>query len=38
MNLKEKLQEEKYAEIWSEYCGFLDLDMGQYMQIQRRLM
>lgn len=38
MNLKEKLQEEKYAEIWSEYCGFLDLDLEQYMQIQRRLM
>lgn len=38
MNLKEKLQEEKYGEIWSEYCGFLDLDMEQYMKIQRRLM
>ena len=38
MNLKEKLQKEKYREIWSEYCGFLDLDLEHYMQIQRRLM
>lgn len=38
MNLKEKLKKQQYNEIWEKYCGFLDLTMDGYMQIQRRLM
>lgn len=38
MNLQEKLDRQEYAEIWSQYCGFLDLSMEEYMAIQRRLM
>lgn len=38
MNLKEKLKNEQYNEIWKEYCGFLDLTMDEYMKIQKRLM
>ncbi len=28
----------KKSEIWQRYCGFLDLDVGEYMAIQRRLL
>ena len=38
MNLSEKLQEQQYEEIWSQYCGFLDLNVEEFMAIQRRLM
>ena len=38
MRLADLLSEEKYDEIWNRYCSFLDLDMNQYMQIQKRLM
>ncbi|NCB41359.1 MAG: auxin-responsive protein [Clostridia bacterium] len=38
MNLKNKLKEGKYDLIWENYCGFLDLNMHDYMGIQRRLM
>lgn len=38
MNLKDKLKEQQYDEIWNEYCGFLDLSLSDYMRIQRRLM
>ena len=31
MNLQEKLDRQEYAEIWSQYCGFLDLSMEEYM-------
>lgn len=38
MNLKNKLKEGKYELIWENYCGFLDLNMHDYMGIQKRLM
>ncbi|MEA4925983.1 MAG: GH3 auxin-responsive promoter family protein [Syntrophomonadaceae bacterium] len=38
MNLSEKLQNKQYDQIWQEYCGFLDLSMAEYMDIQRRLL
>lgn len=38
MNLKDKLKNQQYDDIWNEYCGFLDLSMSDYMHIQRRLM
>lgn len=38
MSLQEKLDRQEYAEVWSQYCGFLDLSMEEYMAIQRRLM
>lgn len=38
MNLDEKLRKKQYELIWQEYCGFLDLTMPQYMEIQYRLM
>lgn len=38
MNLSEKMQEQQYDEIWSQYCGFLDLNVEEFMAIQRRLM
>ena len=28
----------KYDEIWQKYCGFVDLDVAQFMHIQRRLL
>ncbi|MFZ5945600.1 MAG: GH3 family domain-containing protein [Bacillota bacterium] len=38
MDLDRKFREKKYDEIWQEYCGFLDLTLSDYMQIQNRLM
>lgn len=38
MSLQDKLDRQEYAEVWSQYCGFLDLSMEEYMAIQRRLM
>ncbi len=38
MNLDQKLRRKQYDEIWQEYCGFLDLSLPQYMEIQNRLM
>lgn len=38
MNLKNKLKDGKYDLIWENYCGFLDLNMPDYMGIQNRLM
>lgn len=38
MKIEEKIRNSKPAEIWQEYCGFLDFSLDQYMQIQRRLM
>lgn len=37
-NLQEMLRQEKYEKIWSKYCGFLDLNMEDFMQIQERLL
>lgn len=38
MNFEEKLKNKQHDMIWKEYCGFLDLDMDSYMNIQNRLM
>jgi len=38
MNLDQKLKDKQYDQIWQQYCGFLDLTISQYMEIQYRLM
>ncbi|MGI6094076.1 MAG: GH3 family domain-containing protein [Lachnospiraceae bacterium] len=38
MRFKEKLKKFSSKEIWDEYCGFLDLSMEEYMDIQYRLL
>ena len=35
---QDKLKNVSSEKIWAEYCGFLELDIEQYMTIQRRLM
>jgi len=34
----ELLREGRYDEVWKKYCGFLDLKMGNFMDIQERLL
>ena len=38
MTLDQKLQKKQYDEIWLEYCSFLNLNIDEYMEIQKRLM
>lgn len=38
MTFEEKLKNREYDRIWQEYCGFLDLNLEQYMKIQNRLL
>ncbi|MBR0598870.1 GH3 auxin-responsive promoter family protein [Clostridiales bacterium BAD-6] len=38
MKFEDKLKMQQYDRLWQEYCGFLDLDIDSYMQIQYRLM
>lgn len=38
MKIEEKIRTSKPADVWQEYCGFLDFSLDQYMQIQNRLM
>ena len=38
MTFEEKIQKCPPAEVWQEYCGFLDLSMEEYMAIQKRLL
>lgn len=38
MNLKNKLDNRQFEQIWESYCGFLDLSLEAYMKIQNRLM
>lgn len=38
MNLEKKLKQQPASEIWQEYCGFLDLSMDDYMDIQYSLL
>ncbi|MGI6028441.1 MAG: auxin-responsive protein [Candidatus Heteroscillospira sp.] len=38
MNLDDKLSNRMYKSIWQQYCGFLDLSLSEYMEIQKRLM
>lgn len=37
MRFQEKLRRYSKAEIWEEYCGFLDMTMEEYMNMQKRL-
>lgn len=37
-NLQDMLRQEKYDKIWRKYCGFLDLNIEEFMQIQERLL
>jgi len=34
----ELLRHGRKAELWSKYCGFLDLDLDEFMRIQERLL
>ena len=34
----ELLREHRYKELWNKYCGFLDLSMAGFMDIQRSLL
>ena len=36
--LQEMLRQEEYDKIWEKYCGFLDLNLNEFMQIQERLL
>ena len=38
MTFEEKLKSLPPQEVWEEYCGFLDLSMDKYMDIQSRLL
>lgn len=38
LKFEQKLKSLSQDEIWQEYCGFLDLSIDEYMQIQTRLM
>ncbi len=38
MKFVDKLKKRQYEALWDEYCGFLDLTIDEYMQIQFRLM
>ena len=37
-NLEEMLRQEEYGKIWDKYCGFLDLNLNEFMHIQERLL
>ena len=38
MNFEQKLKERSSKEVWQEYCGFLDLSIDEFMDIQYRLL
>lgn len=38
MTLEQKLRKKQYDLIWQRYCGFLDLSLPEFMDIQNRLM
>lgn len=37
-NLSIMMKNEEYDKIWTKYCGFLDLNIEEYMQIQESLL
>jgi len=37
-NLQQMLKNQEYEKIWDKYCGFLDLNIEEFMQIQERLL
>jgi len=38
MRFEDKLKKHSREQLWSEYCGFLDMSLSEYMYTQRRLM
>ena len=38
MNFDALLKAKKYDEIWQRYCGFLDLSVKEFMDIQNSLL
>lgn len=38
MQFEKLLKEKKYQELWEKHCGFLELSIADYMQIQKRLL
>ena len=38
MTFQQKLRKFSKQQLWNEYCGYLDLNITEYMYIQRRLM
>ncbi len=38
MTFQQQLSRMSKSELWQEYCGYLDLNISEYMYIQRRLM
>ena len=38
MRFQKQLKENSSKKIWDEYCGFMELDIDDYMKIQNRLM
>jgi hypothetical protein len=38
MTLDQKFRKKQYDQIWQKYCGFLDLNLPEFMEIQNRLM
>lgn len=38
MTLEQKFRKKQYDQIWQRYCGFLDLLLPEFMEIQNRLM
>ncbi|MBM7615486.1 GH3 family domain-containing protein [Alkaliphilus hydrothermalis] len=38
VTLEEMLRREEFDKIWEKYCGFLDLTLPEFMQIQERLL
>jgi GH3 auxin-responsive promoter len=38
VTLVEMVRQERYDEIWRQYCGFLDLSLAEFMKVQERLL
>ena len=38
MKFEDKLKARSREDVWNEYCGFLDLSMDEFVQIQNPLM
>jgi len=38
MTLQEMLKNNLHKEAWDKYCGFLDLTIDEFMEIQERLL
>lgn len=38
MELDQNIRQKKYKEIWQKYCGFTELSLSEYMEIQKRLL